>query len=121
MPGGPDEPLRTERSRLDSALHIYRQQSQQLGDRLGDLEQAVDELRDDVLQKRARVDNEHVEQLAVQLNSVSKALSKMKGERKRNLTAHFQITRPFTSATDYSVHQCYSNLRLIISRLIAHA
>ncbi|XP_076823798.1 uncharacterized protein LOC143469837 isoform X3 [Clavelina lepadiformis] len=72
-------PLRMRRIRLDQERHSYGLNASRTERQLSDVEAAVEELRNEVVERRCRVNAKEVEALVLQLSQAGRTVAQLKG------------------------------------------
>nr|XP_026691609.1 coiled-coil domain-containing protein CG32809 isoform X3 [Ciona intestinalis] len=77
--GAQHRPLRIRRFRLDQQRHAYSEDATTTERMLSEVEAAVEELRNEVVERRCRVNAREVEALVLQLSQAGRTVAKLKG------------------------------------------
>merc|ERR1712136_30839 len=77
--GAQHRPLRVRRYHLDQERHLYGLSTAQTERQLSDVEAAVEDLRNEVVGRRCRVNAREVEALVLQLSQAGRTIAAMKG------------------------------------------
>jgi len=77
--GAQHRPLRVRRYHLDQERHLYGLSTAQTERQLSDVEAAVEDLRNEVVGRRCRVNAREVEALVLQLSQAGRTIATMKG------------------------------------------
>uniref|UniRef100_T1IL96 Actin interacting protein 3-like C-terminal domain-containing protein n=1 Tax=Strigamia maritima TaxID=126957 RepID=T1IL96_STRMM len=80
-----NDKVQTERLRITREEELYSQDVKRLEKDLGELESAVEELRNNVINRRCRVNQSDVESMALVLSRSSKTVADLKGKSKSGL------------------------------------
>ncbi|XP_064647505.1 uncharacterized protein LOC135500188 isoform X2 [Lineus longissimus] len=80
VPGANEQPVRAERIQVNEDIDTYRQDAGRVDKLLCDLEESVEELRNEVVNRRCRVTQTDVEGMALALSQISRNLADFKGK-----------------------------------------
>ncbi|KAL8566084.1 hypothetical protein ACOMHN_045258 [Nucella lapillus] len=78
VPGAEDQVVRQQRLEVNSIVDHYRQDRARVEKELSDLESSVEELKQDVLARKCRVNISDIEGLALVLSNITKTLADLK-------------------------------------------
>jgi len=80
VPSASDLPIRSQRFKVNEQVGTYKVDSSSIENDLKDLERTVEDIRNDVLNKRCRVNRSEVDTMALALSNISRNLGDLKAK-----------------------------------------